>query len=240
MDKVLKLSQQFYRQYKQLKNNKKDINTLNQSDLYTDLRLTIDHLDIDKIFRIKDDAQFGNNLKLGFSKLHEEEGINIGIFYISQFGQMPLHDHPDMFVFTRPIHGKAKKTFFTLCDEKDIRTQFEFPINFWLNESFDQSKEVIVKAQVSEMHLLQKGDQTQVVEPIKNNLHEIIAVENYAFLDVIIPDYDMMNAKRFCNFYTPKKLIDPNQYIYEMKIQATPEEYDIQEVQSPLIMQKIA
>lgn len=57
---------------------------------------------------------------------------------------MPIHDHPDMFVFSKPIYGRAKITMFTLCEEIDRKKQFEYPINYWLNEAFDIEKEVTV------------------------------------------------------------------------------------------------
>ena len=41
---------------------------------------------------------------------------------------------------------------------------------------------------------------TEVIEPVRNNLHEYEALEDFAFLDLLVPDYDMRD--RFCNFYT--------------------------------------
>jgi len=59
---------------------------------------------------------------------------------------------------------------------------------------------------------MKKGDKSLVIEPVANNLHEMIAIENFAFLDVILPKYDMDNLDdselRFCNFYKTKRIID--------------------------------
>lgn len=66
-------------------------------------------------------------------------------------------------------------------------------MNYWYNDNFDKSKEVTLKGFLSMERNIEKGDSSLVIEPRANNLHEIFAYENYAFLDLIIPDYDMYN-----------------------------------------------
>lgn len=107
------------KEYHLLKRSKKDLTTLNSTDIYTELKSSIDSLDVDSTFKFNDTIHFPPSSSLGFSSLHKDDHMQIGIFYVTKLHKMPLHDHPDMFVFTKALHGSAKLSLFTLPEKID-------------------------------------------------------------------------------------------------------------------------
>ena len=56
----------------------------------------------------------------------------------------------------------------------------------------------IINVDIESESILKEG-MTTVLQPEMGNLHEFEAIENFCFLDILIPNYDFKS--RFCNFY---------------------------------------
>lgn len=61
---------------------------------------------------------FSDKDTISYANIHSEddERFSFGLFFIPKGGFLPLHDHPNMFVFSKILMGKVKRLSFSLTN----------------------------------------------------------------------------------------------------------------------------
>lgn len=108
--------------------------------------------------------------------------FDIAVFVIPEGGNIPLHDHPNMAVFSRLLYGQIKTTSFTPKENKD--------------GCIIASPPTIVTRSVTDM--------SWYLTPHVNNIHEFAAVSLCVVFDVLLPPY--IDPDRPCNFYKAEEV----------------------------------
>jgi len=105
-------------------------------------------------------------------KLHFDRHCEIGLFFLPRGERIPLHDHPHIHVWMRVLCGQLRATSFT-----------------WQGPPF---------ARRSGDAVLGADSPVWAVLPEQDNLHELTALRDVAFLDVLRPPYI---DGRVCTYY---------------------------------------
>lgn len=180
----------------ELKNNylnkyhecEKMINLINYTSENIDWRLiNITELNQKEYFKNRENQMFDY-----IDVLDETPNFNIGVFLIPKGNTIPLHNHPNMFVVSKVIWGSVLINNF---DKK--------PTNDRHLEEYDVF-------QVDEKEKINmKQNDIAILTPDKNNIHEVIAHEDTAFFDIILPAYDE-EENRSCDYYEKLKIANSN------------------------------
>ncbi|EAS00522.2 hypothetical protein TTHERM_00408750 (macronuclear) [Tetrahymena thermophila SB210] len=103
---------------------------------------------------------FSDKDTISYANIHSEddERFSFGLFFIPKGGFLPLHDHPNMFVFSKILMGKVKRLSFTLTNRN---IQFDYPQNLILQKLFFQQQQQQLLLQQRQL-LAQKQQQTQM------------------------------------------------------------------------------
>ena len=94
-----------------------------------------------------------------------------------------------------------------------------------VEEDFENYK---IKAKLNSKSVLKQNDIIHLT-PFFANLHQFEAEEDSAFLDVLIPKYDLIN--RFCNFYEIREIKEKE---VVLKYVFPPPDYDCLNLQMEL------
>ena len=105
-------------------------------------------------------------------KLHFDRDCEIGLFFLPCGQRIPLHDHPHIHVWMRVLCGRLRATSFT-----------------WQGPPLARRSGDAVLGETSPVW---------AVLPEHDNLHELEALEDVAFLDVLRPPYI---DGRVCTYY---------------------------------------
>lgn len=135
-------------------------------------RLDVDHLDLDRRLRQLDRRRAWSSVPL----LHRQ-GVSVGLFLMPRGGVIPLHDHPGMYGLMRILRGRLLITGYDLLDPRGaVRRAFRAELG-------------------------SQGPAVPAIRPLRHALHEVVAVEDAAFLDLFVPPYDPAGG-RPCGYYT--------------------------------------
>jgi len=116
--------------------------------------------------------------------------MNLVIFLLPKGSKLPLHDHPDMHVFGRLLFGRLRATSYDIGEEGEATL------------ALPGARRILSR------HEVVHGPHpvTYSLAPHRGNLHELEAIDDVAFFDVLFPPYDFA-AGRDCNYYTVR--MDP-------------------------------
>lgn len=103
--------------------------------------------------------------------LHHDPHTEVGLFVLPRGQRIPLHDHPHMQVWMRVLVGRVQVTSYT-----------------WLAPPVAEHHTTILDPDAPIWH----------VDPHHDNLHELLALDDVAFLDVLRPPY---LDGRVCTYY---------------------------------------
>ncbi|KAJ8917729.1 hypothetical protein NQ315_005178 [Exocentrus adspersus] len=138
-------------------------------------------------------------------EIYEDLNVSISIFILKPGGRLPLHNHPEMYGLIKVITGKVKITSYSINTERTM----EVDRRSFKGETvppFSYHRKQIVTAELSSSEIVDTGSNTCVLEPNRNNLHEIESVDGpAAFLDVLAPPYGTLipnNGPRLCSYYS--------------------------------------
>lgn len=106
-------------------------------------------------------------------RMHASPACEIGLFFLPVGERIPLHDHPDMHVFMRVLHGTLHATSYTSVAPHLARRTADAE--------------------------LAPTSPVWHVEPRRDNLHTLTARTDVVFLDVLRPPYV---DGRVCTYYT--------------------------------------
>eukprot|EP00929_Paragymnodinium_shiwhaense_P000394 TRINITY_DN100647_c0_g1_i1.p1 TRINITY_DN100647_c0_g1~~TRINITY_DN100647_c0_g1_i1.p1 ORF type:complete len:346 (+),score=50.21 TRINITY_DN100647_c0_g1_i1:48-1085(+) len=116
---------------------------------------------------------------IGYQDVYSSADVTLCIFYLKKGARIPLHDHPSMHVFGKLLFGKLRVI----------------------------SLDVVGAAGSDKMTAHFHSDQEYGPEPVTfclgpeaGNLHELYAVEDCAFFDLVTPSYNSRSG-RDCTYY---------------------------------------
>jgi len=129
----------------------------------------------------------------------ENDLFSMGVFLLKPGTSIPLHDHPGMNGMLKVLYGKVNIRCYDKLDkavgaESETERQFEPP---QMPFQGDDVRRAVLRSsgEFSE----QSGP--CILSPLKDNLHEIDAVDGpAAFLDILAPPYDPDDG-RDCHYY---------------------------------------
>lgn len=103
--------------------------------------------------------------------LHRDPTCEVGLFFLSRGQSIPLHDHPRLRVWMRLLVGRIQVTSYT-----------------WRTPP------------LAARHVTTLDPTSPVwqVDPVHDNLHELLALDDLCFLDVLRPPYI---DGRICTYY---------------------------------------
>ncbi len=116
-------------------------------------------------------------LEVRYANISEGSKLSVGIFFLPKGSSIPLHDHPNMTVFSKILFGSIK---FRSYDWQPSSCQSVFSAHLVDENLFSEQSGVLE------------------VRPDRCNIHSMEAMEHSAFLDVILPPY---NDERPCSYY---------------------------------------
>eukprot|EP00928_Gymnodinium_smaydae_P054486 TRINITY_DN38240_c0_g1_i1.p1 TRINITY_DN38240_c0_g1~~TRINITY_DN38240_c0_g1_i1.p1 ORF type:complete len:329 (+),score=36.48 TRINITY_DN38240_c0_g1_i1:26-988(+) len=115
---------------------------------------------------------------IGYQSIFDDADLTVCIFTLPAGSRLPLHDHPGMHVFGRLLFGRLRVS------------------------SYDLSSAGVGARRVLKHEEIEYGPApvSYCLSPEQGNLHEIVALEDSAFFDILFPPYDEF-AGRKCNYY---------------------------------------
>ncbi|XP_045925131.1 2-aminoethanethiol (cysteamine) dioxygenase a [Micropterus dolomieu] len=134
----------------------------------------------------------------------ETEVFSMGVFLLRTGASIPLHDHPGMNGMLKVLYGKVSvRCFDKLEDNLSVGTalpDFEPPLAPFQTASLRRS----VLRSVTEYS---ENSGPCLLTPVRDNLHQIDAVEGpAAFLDILAPPYNPDDG-RDCHYYKLVKTV---------------------------------
>jgi hypothetical protein len=148
--------------------------------------------------------------------IYIEDKLRVSLFFVPRGAEMPLHDHPGMFVLCKILKGRLIRDSFKL---NSSYWQFAFPQQFMkvptvLIQGKFQNK-VLPSVWATKTTGLVKENDVDTVTP-DTNLHRFVALEDSIFFDVISPDYD--HKEVFLNHYEERGSVNKNgEVLLQMK-----------------------
>eukprot|EP00158_Paraphelidium_tribonemae_P006180 Partr_v1_DN27714_c0_g1_i2_m67547 len=113
--------------------------------------------------------------------IYEHANFTCGIFALRAGASLPLHDHPQMTVFTRVLDGRIS------CRSLDFILNDDLPL-----------PNGHVRARVCPELFLTERSEISIVNPDHRNIHRIQALEDSLFIDIIGPPYsDLLPCSYF-------------------------------------------
>lgn len=129
-----------------------------------------------------------------YVSLLEEETVSIGIFLLQRNAVLPLHNHPNMTVLSKCIHGSARIESFD-----------------WADAAMQAVAGSPALAKFAGHTTVNAQTETELVFPHERNLHRIEVDEPCMFLDIISPPY---SNDRPCVYYRiPDDVIRQDAYV---------------------------
>ena len=108
-----------------------------------------------------------------FEKLYESDELNICLLMVPKGNKIPLHTHPNMNVLLKCIWGHFLLSAYDWCEE--------FPFSGFAKQKCNK--------------VVNGASPSTLISPTTNNIHQMIALEDCAFLDIVTPPYNEGNQK---------------------------------------------
>jgi len=118
-----------------------------------------------------------------YQGVHDNDNVTVGVFMLPAGSSIPLHDHPGMHVLGRLLFGRMRVV------QMDV-----------VKPHTKLTSGLTVHALLRSNEIHGPEPEALVVTPNFGNLHELEALDDVAFLDVIFPPYDE-KAGRDCSFF---------------------------------------
>lgn len=130
--------------------------------------------------------------RIGYQEVYDGPDMTCCIFLLPKGAKLPLHDHPGMCVVGRLLFGRMRTISYDLVQP----------------EGGNPAPRLGAPRRVRlESDVVHGGEpMTFDLEPDRGNLHEIEALEDSAFFDILLPPYDW-EGNRECTYY--ERFADP-------------------------------
>lgn len=129
---------------------------------------------------------------VGYQNVYESSEMTLCIFTLPKGSKLPMHDHPGMYVFGRLLFGSMRVKSYDFVGDTEKKSS-----NFLQWGPFGSSKREVVDRGEK---VIGPKPVTYSLGPERGNLHEIVALEDSAFFDVLFPPYNEATG-RGCNYY---------------------------------------
>lgn len=126
------------------------------------------------------------------------------VFMLPQGFVMPLHDHPEMIVISKILHGSMEMVTYT----KSKQIDHDFLLRY--GTPVIPTSKVILKENQNDEFNNSNSKNYEIIFPDVGNFHSIRALENTLFFDVLAPPY---SDKNDCTYYTLKRISDQGKLI---------------------------
>jgi len=153
-------------------------------------KITLDHVGINND-NLKDYFKEGG---ISFINIFEDQDICVGVFCLGKGSFLDLHDHPNMLVMTKYLMGSVQYRSLDLVDKSQ---QIKLPTLLYQDERTDIIGTQL-EATVRTEKVIKAGE-ISYLTPDNGNIHKFTALENTAFLDILLPNYN--ETDRYCNYY---------------------------------------
>ncbi|KAJ8365635.1 hypothetical protein SKAU_G00144660 [Synaphobranchus kaupii] len=136
----------------------------------------------------------------------ETKAFSLGVFLLKTGASIPLHDHPGMNGMLKVLYGKVSIRCFDKLDnppDAESEIQFNPPL-------IPDEKEALRRSILSSIGEYTEESGPCILTPLKDNLHQIDAVDGpAAFLDILAPPYDPDDG-RDCHYYKVLQTVSEN------------------------------
>eukprot|EP00428_Durinskia_dybowskii_P046139 CAMPEP_0170351052 /NCGR_PEP_ID=MMETSP0116_2-20130129/76824_1 /TAXON_ID=400756 /ORGANISM="Durinskia baltica, Strain CSIRO CS-38" /LENGTH=407 /DNA_ID=CAMNT_0010604951 /DNA_START=87 /DNA_END=1311 /DNA_ORIENTATION=+ len=117
---------------------------------------------------------------VGFVRIHLGPEASVGIFVAAKGAKIAMHDHPNMYVFGRLLFGRIRLTAYT---PEEPLAEGGYSASLYQDD--------VVGPEPANFKL----------EPVLANLHELVVLDDFAFLNISLPPYSD-TCGRPCTYYT--------------------------------------
>ncbi|XP_017569998.1 2-aminoethanethiol (cysteamine) dioxygenase a [Pygocentrus nattereri] len=149
----------------------------------------------------------GSSAPVTYMHICETDAFSMGVFLLRRGASIPLHDHPGMNGMLKVLYGKVRIRCFDKLERPQNASEAggggpSPPQSLSPSQSQMSSQQAPVWLSV----LRSTGEFTEhsgpcLLTPLRENLHQIEAVEGpAAFLDILAPPYDP-DEGRDCHYY---------------------------------------
>ncbi|CAL8469450.1 g8991 [Coccomyxa elongata] len=140
----------------------------------------------------RSEAEASTSGRMTYQHIHEEKALSIGIFCLPRSAKIPLHNHPEMTVFSRVLYGKLHVRSLDWAEPE--------------GNSCNGRR----KAKLHADGVIQAGDPPTVLFPHHGgNLHAFRGETDCAVLDLFLPPYDRQEG-RDCTYYQEVGPLQPD------------------------------
>jgi hypothetical protein len=189
--------------------------------------VNLSHLDIDTAY--VESVSMGQCMSVFGSKQ-----FDIAAFILPKGFKLYLHDHPNMIVCSKLLHGSVSIRSFSKDSESADPTVFDQQTNNQLERMNSKSPSSASSLSGSsssissehsphpddalatlELNMTKSAtDEPWILTPNEGNFHEITPLSHCVMLDILLPPYD--DCERPCNFYTARKI--ENSELWKLKV----------------------
>ncbi|CAH1154361.1 unnamed protein product [Phaedon cochleariae] len=193
---------------------KSELFAFNLSSLSSILdKTTAEDVNFDPRFTKKSEWDNPERAPVTFIDIYEDSNLTMNIFILKPDGQLPLHNHPEMYGLIKVISGKIKITSYSLntartmeLERRSFKDAIVPPIDF--------RRRKIVTAELISSEIVDSNSKPCLLDPGNRNIHEIQSIDGpAAFLDILAPPYNTNipnNGPRLCSYYAVLSNIMPN------------------------------
>lgn len=128
---------------------------------------------------------------IGYQEVYSGPEMTMCIFVLRRGAHIPLHDHPGMHVYGRLLFGQLRVRSF---DPEDSDPG-----------AWSSARRAVLRSD----SLVGPKPTTYSLGPVEGNLHELVALEDSAFFDVLTPSYDQRGG-RDCTYFRREGPEDSN------------------------------
>jgi len=126
--------------------------------------------------------------------------FTVGVFFIPKNYYLPIHDHYNKIVYSKSLIGEVEISSFNKLNNVNELHELNLREERYINNIIIK---IMIRFEVSEpiIKYLKKGE-TSILTPSSLNFHQVVAVEDSAFLYIIIPDYESQDD---CHYFIHEK-----------------------------------
>ena len=137
-----------------------------------------------------DSAASGAAPPITYLNVYECDAFSVGVFVLPPRARLPLHNHPDMVVFSKLLYGTQHSRSYD-WDEPPAEGALHYAA------AAPKGRRARLRAEKT----LPAGGPPEVALPEEGNLHALTALTPCAMLDIIAPPYNTRVAGRDCTYY---------------------------------------
>lgn len=154
--------------------------------------------------RAQDPSRLRGRGGVGYQDVYSGPDMTLCIFLIRAGSYIPMHDHPGMHVFGRLLFGRMQVVAYDLEQESpgsppdlgDLE-----PDSPELGHSHGHEvRRRLRRARLTQDNVLGPEPVTYSLGPSRYNIHELHALEDLAFFDIVSPPYNT-RVGRDCTYY---------------------------------------